>query len=141
MFQSGAVDALASGTLSGFDVTGMEELMQEFMESPGLAECLSNSIDLADLMKLGESDHSNAEELLSPCLSEDQLDSIKSATEIQPELGGFGEIDTSAITRELMNNPGTIECLTSSMNLSSMMAMAGREPTEAEIELLSACFR
>lgn len=133
--------AAASGlNLGDFNITAVEGLTQELLNSPELAECLTSSISFSDLMELAESQHSDAQELIAPCLNEDQLDLIQSGTVSESHLGSLEEFDMSGITQELMNNPETIECLTSSMSLSSLMEMAGREPTEAEIELLSSCF-
>lgn len=133
--------ASASGLdFSGFDITVMEGLSQELLNSPELAECLTSSMSFDDLMKLAENEPTDADiEQAFPCLSGGQLDSLTSSTAAGSDLGSLGEIDLEGLA-ELMSSPETTACLTESMSLSSLMQLAAGEPTEADIEPLMACF-
>lgn len=63
--------------LSGFDITDMEGLMDEVMNSPELMGCLSSSMSLSSLMGLMGGDISDDQiEQITPCLSEIKIESL-----------------------------------------------------------------
>lgn len=144
-FNQDQLDSITSAILPAlilgdFDVAEIEGLMEELANSPELTDCLTRSMTLSSLMELAKSEPTDAEiEQLLPCLSGDQLDALTSATLPESEISSFEDFDFAGLA-ELMNSPETMNCLTSSMSLTSLMEMAGREPTEAEIELLFSCF-
>ena len=63
--------------LSGIDVTDMEGLMQEVMDSPELMACLSSSMGLSGLMGLMGGEPTDEEiELILPCIGEIEIESM-----------------------------------------------------------------
>lgn len=155
-----ALAAVSKLNLGDVDLTGLEDLMKAFPDASGFADCLSSSIGLPGLLELAEREPTDADvELVSECLSEDQLNALISASEL--DLGDLEDFDLSGLTgdlfnatelneiditamqdlmQELLNSPETMSCLSSSMSLSSLLELSSREPTEADMELILSCF-
>jgi hypothetical protein len=141
-FSGDQLEALTSATLPGFDLSALEDidldtLIQELAISPELKECLSRSLDLSSLMELAERESTEADtELVLSCFSEEDLAALSSAG---LELGSFEDFDLDGLTQELEISPKLTECLTGSMDLSSLLGLVEREPTDAETELVLSC--
>lgn len=132
--------ALSDLGLGSFDITDIEGLMAEFLNSPELTDCFTDSMSLSGLMELAEREPTDADaELILPCLSGEQLDALSSVTVPGLDLGSFEELDIAGLT-ELLISPELTDCLTNSMSLSRLMELAEREPTDADLERILPCF-
>ena len=139
------LDALKSTTGSGLDFgsfedAGLAEPMEGLLNSPELADCLSGSTSISSLMELAEGELTDADiESILPCLSEDEVDALKSATAPDSDLANLEGVDIEGLTRELLSSPDLMACLTSSMSLSSLLELAEGEATDADLELILPC--
>lgn len=144
-FSQDQLDSISSAILPALelgdlDIAEMEGLLAELAISPELTDCLAGSLNLPDLMELLEREPTDSDiEGLLPCFSGDQLDALTSVTVPESDIGSLKDFDFAELA-ELMNSPETMNCLTSSMSLSSLMELAGSEPTDADLELIFSCF-